>query len=276
MAGDGKGRLDRDTWDNGSLDLACAPGGQLYATWTEYEGAAWLRRSTDAGKSFAPAVRVGGSHSRPARAPSIAVAARSAVYVAYAVGEAEASPIHVRTSTDAGLTFGEPLTIGSPGAHADAPQIAVDGTGTLHLVFAESTRGRTGSYQVRHARLKAGGRTFTAPRRLHLESAAGSEAFPTLSVDTKRVYVLWEVYAPAEARASGLALSYSLDGGEQFAEPLAVRGVAGARLGWNGSQQGKLMDKLASGGGGAIAVVNSTFDPGEASHVWLLRARLKE
>jgi hypothetical protein len=38
MAGDGKGRLTRKHWDNGSLDLAIGPEGNLYAAWTEYEG----------------------------------------------------------------------------------------------------------------------------------------------------------------------------------------------------------------------------------------------
>jgi hypothetical protein len=276
VAGDGKGRLDRDTWDNGSLDLACAPSGELYATWTAYEGSLWLRRSTDAGASFERALQLGGSRSRPARGPSVAVAARGDVYVAYAVGEGEVSPIHLRKSVDRGRTFAEPLLLGTPGAHADAPQIALGPDGTLHLAFAESTRGRSGPYQVRYARFKYGSTRFSAPRRLHLPAADGSEAFPTLSVDAKRVYVLWEVSAASEARARGLALSYSLDAGETFSAPLAVRGIAGARLGFNGSQQGKLMDKLASGRGGALAIVNSTFDPGEASHVWLLRARLKE
>lgn len=48
-AGDGKGRLTRDLWHNGSLDLVMGPEGNLYAAWTEYEGSLWFSRSTDGG-----------------------------------------------------------------------------------------------------------------------------------------------------------------------------------------------------------------------------------
>lgn len=37
--GDGKGRLTPRYWHNESLDLAKCPEGNLYAAWTEYEGA---------------------------------------------------------------------------------------------------------------------------------------------------------------------------------------------------------------------------------------------
>ncbi|MBQ5949347.1 hypothetical protein, partial [Massilia sp. ST3] len=51
--GDGKGRLDRATWSNGSLDLAVAGDGAVAAAWTEFDGALWLARSADAGAGFA-------------------------------------------------------------------------------------------------------------------------------------------------------------------------------------------------------------------------------
>jgi hypothetical protein len=37
--------------------------------------------------------------------------------------------------------------------------------------------------------------------------------------------------------------------------------------------QGLLMDKLAVSESGAVAVVNSTFQRNEASHVWLIRGQ---
>ena len=41
-----------DVWHNGSLDLAIAADGTLYAAWTEYHGALWFSRSTDRGGTF--------------------------------------------------------------------------------------------------------------------------------------------------------------------------------------------------------------------------------
>ena len=52
-----------------------------------------------------------------------------------------------------------------------------------------------------------------------------------------------------------------------------VPGTADPTLGFNGSQQGLLMRKLAVNGAGAVAVVNSTFKRNEASHVWLFRGQ---
>src|SRR5688572_5331248 len=54
VGGDGKGRINRDIWHNGSLDLIAGNGGTVYAAWTEYEGALWFSRSLDGGRKFAP------------------------------------------------------------------------------------------------------------------------------------------------------------------------------------------------------------------------------
>ena len=52
VAGDGKGRIDKDRWHNGSLDLVVGADGTVYSAWTEYEGRLWLRRSSDGGRPF--------------------------------------------------------------------------------------------------------------------------------------------------------------------------------------------------------------------------------
>src|SRR5918995_5071093 len=80
IAGDGKGRINKDTWHNGSLDLALGSDGALYAAWTEYEGALWVRRSRDGGQTFSDAVRI--NDTKPARAPSLAVS-KQTLYVAW-------------------------------------------------------------------------------------------------------------------------------------------------------------------------------------------------
>jgi hypothetical protein len=72
MAGDGKGRLTRERWDNGSLDLAMGPEGNLYAAWTDYEGRLWSSRSSDQA-SFSKPLLIAGGGAEPARGPSLAV-----------------------------------------------------------------------------------------------------------------------------------------------------------------------------------------------------------
>ncbi len=275
IAGDGKGRLTRKHWHNGSLDLAVAPDGALYAVWTEYEGLLWLSRSTDGGAQFSKPMHIaGGDRADPVRGPSIAVAGDNTVYLAWTVGEDRAADIHVAKSDDAGRSFRAPWIAVESDAHADAPKISVDSTGIVHLVYAERAGDHSGRYHVHYTRSKDGARTFDAPRKISTPLPAGFESagFPALSVDRDdNLYVLWELFPVRGGRSRGLELTYSLDAGQTFATPSIVPGNADPELGYNGSRQGLLMKKLAVNTSGAIAVVNSTFRSGKTSHIWLFR-----
>jgi hypothetical protein len=261
VAGDGKGRINRDLWHNGSLDLV-VEGSTLYVAWTEYEGALWVRRSTDGGENFSPRIRIG--ESKPARAPSLA-ADGNTVYLAWTVGDDPAADIRVAKSAHGGASFGAPLIVGRSKGYSDAPKLAVDARGTLHLVYGESGRGLFAGRHVRYARSTDGGRSFEAPRDI-----SGADAgFPSLGVDAKgNVYVLWERFEGATVRPRGLGIALSRDRGQTFAAgPLPESAGAG----WNGSLQGRLMRKLAVNRAGALAIVNSSIKENDASRVWLMR-----
>jgi hypothetical protein len=264
VAGDGKGRIDKDLWHNGSLDLA-VNGNAVYAAWTEYEGALWVRRSTDGGESFFPRIRIGDS--KPARAPSLAVHEDS-VYLAWTVGDDRAADIRVAKSADGGASFGAPVIVGRSKGYSDAPKLAVDARGTLHLVYGESGRGLFAGRHVRYTRSADGGRSFEAPRDI-----SGADAgFPSLGVDGNgNVYVLWERYEGATVRPRGLGFAISRDGGQTFATGPVPES---ADPGWNGSLQGMLMRKLAVNRAGVVAIVNSSIQQNAGSRVWLIRGRL--
>jgi hypothetical protein len=266
-AGDGKGRINKDIWHNGSLDLAVGNDGALYVAWTEYEGALWLRRSTDGGKTFSDPLRI--ADAKPARAPSLAVS-NGSLYLAWTVGDDEAADIRVAKSVNAGTTFGGPVIVERSKGYSDAPKLAVDARGTLHLVYAESERGRFGRRHVRYTRSVDGATSFERPRGISERDAA----FPALSLDAKgNLYVLWERFADHALLPRGLALAVSPDGGQTFTAPVLV--PDSADTGWNGSSQGLLMRKLAVNRHGAFAIVNSSFKDKERSRAWLMRGRLK-
>ncbi len=277
IAGDGKGRLSSRRWDNGSLDLAVGPDGGIHAAWTEYEGGLWFSRSTDHGASFSQPVRLaGGGDAKPARGPALAVDAAGAVYLAWTVGEDRAADIHLARSVDQGRSFSEPQIVSPGDGHADAPKLAVDGRGTVHLVYAESPAGPFERYHIRYTRSADGGTTFEAPRKIsspHSEQFE-SVSFPDLSLDgADNPYVVWELFPGRGHRPQGLGFAYSSDGGRTFTSPTIVPGSVDPALGVNGSQQGLLMSKLAVNGAGAVAVANSTFKRHEASHIWLFRGQ---
>lgn len=254
VAGDGKGRITKDLWHNGSLDLALAPGGIVYTAWTEYEGTLWFRRSTDGGKTFAEPLKI--QDTSPARAPSLA-ATGDTVHLAWTDGD-----IQVVTSTNGGRSFDAPRSVTGTTGYTDAPKLALGLGGTLHLVYAENSR-------VMHARSTDGARTFEPARTI---SRPGT-GFPSLGVDgANGVYVAFELFPDGtRRRPRGLGITLSRDGGRTFAAPGTVPGSAAPAGAPNGSFQGLLMQKLAVNRRGALAVVNSGLKDGEWSRVWMVR-----
>jgi hypothetical protein len=279
IGGDGKGRITRDIWHNGSFDLIAGPRGNVYVTWTEYEGALWFTRSGDGGLNFSRPQRIaGGDRDDPARAPALALGADGSIYLAWTVGENHAADIHLAKSIDGGRSFSPARTVAPSSNYSDAPKLAVDEAGVLHLVHAESSGGPWGDYHVRHSSSADGGRTFVPTRVVSapLPAGARSAAFPSLAVDGKgRLYVLSELFAHAQQAPRGLALSVSTDGGRSFSAPLLVPGSADPGGGFNGSSQGLLMRKVAVNPAGALAVANSSLKPGAYSRVWLMRGTVQ-
>lgn len=275
--GDGKGRINREVWHNGSFDLVAGPGGVIHAAWTEYEGALWHSRSADGGRTFTPPRLVAGDGRRPARAPSLALGRGGAVYLAWTVGEDVGADIRLSVSTDHGASFDAPRVVAPSRGYSDAPKLAVDGAGVLHLAYAESPDGPFGSAHVRHARSSDGGRTFEPPRDISAPAPASavSASYPSLAAEGGNVVVTWELARAARQQPRGLAVVVSKDGGSSFTVPALVPDSADPQGGANGSRQGLLMKKLAVSGQGGVAVVNSSFQAGVRSRVWLMRGVLR-
>ncbi len=276
-AGDGKGRLTRWIWHNGSLDLAVAPDGTIYAAWTEYEGALWFSRSTNGGASFSIPLRVAGSHLEPARGPSIAADKEGRVYLAWTIGEDPEADIRLAISDNRGQSFSKPRILFKSHGHADAPKIAVDKKGWVHIVYAESPDGPFQRYHIRYSRSKDGGQTFEAPKDISSPNPKGfqSASSPSLSVDAEgKVYVLWELFPDPRGYPIGLGFTYSDDNGQTFLPPFVLPGTSNPALGFNGSLQGLFMRKLAVNDQGMIAVVHSTFKRNEASRIFLFLGSL--
>jgi len=278
VGGDGKGRINKDVWHNGSYDIVAAPDGVVYAAWTEYDGPLWFSRSTDGGKQFSRPQRIaGGGNAKPARGPSLAVGKGREVYLAWTTGEDDSADIHIARSDNGGESFGSPVVVFQGKGYSDAPKLAVDLAGTVHLVFAESAGGPFERYRVLYARSSDGARSFEQPRDISapLPASSDSAAFPAIGLDgAGNMIVTWEMIAGRSQRPRGLGLVVSRDGGRSFTKPQPVPGSADAAGGSNGSHQGLLMKKLAVNGTGTVALVNSSLKEGAHSRVWLLHGSL--
>ena len=271
QGGDGKGRLDRATWSNGSLDLVAKADGTVLASWTEYHGALWMARSLDGGASFSNPRRIAGDDARPARAPSLAAGPGGIVHLAWTVGEDPRAAIRVARSADNGASFGAPQLVDGGDGQADAPRLAVDAGGRLHLVFAQRPSPRD-RFEVRYTQAARDG-TFGPARALSGGAPGSGAAYPMLACDGgKGLSVIWENMG-TDGRPEWLGITLSRDGGRSFTAPAKVPGSDAFAGASNGSEQGLLGQKLAVDRGGRIAIVNSRRLPGVRSRVWLLRAR---
>jgi hypothetical protein len=236
--------------------MALGPDGVIHAAWTEYEGALWVTRSSDGGKSFSPASKI--PQRGPARGPSLAVGQDGVVHLAWTVGD-----LHYASSTDGGATFQRARVLTRGKRYADAPKLALSRDNTLHLAYAEEGR-------VLYLRSDDNAKRFSAP---HAVAPAGA-GFPSLAVDgSGAVYVTWERFAERAPRPRGLGYAVSRDAGRSFSAPDAVPHSIDPAGGWNGSFQGLLMKKLAVAPGGEVAVVNTSLRDHAASRVWVMRAR---
>ena len=148
---------------------------------------------------------------------------RGALWVAWAA----AGSVSVARSTDAGLTFGPPSVVGSPGASLDAgtdarPQIVVDAQGRIVVAYSVF-KDKDWNAQIMVASSADSGRTFSQPRSLSADPA--SQRFPALALRPDgRLLAVWiDKRTAAAARSRGvphagaaLAFAWSDDGGESF------------------------------------------------------------
>lgn len=214
---------------------------------------------------------------KPARAPSLGLDYNRVLYLAWTSGDDDAADIHIAISKDGGTRFDRPCLVAPDKAYADAPKLMVSPDGILHLVYAQSSGGPFEKYHIRYTR-STGGYRFEAPSTISIPLPAGanSAAFPSLAMDTTgRIFVLFELSTDVRKGSSGLGITQSMHGGNHFSKPYLVPHSADPAGGRNGSQQGLLKKKLAVNGTGKIAVVNSSFNLGKASRIWLMSGSTK-
>jgi hypothetical protein len=275
--GAGKGRLTRQRWHNGSLDLLLGHDGIIYAAWTSYEGPLHVSRSRDGGESFSEPLHVAGDSEVPARAPSLALGPDGRLLIAWTVGEDPSADIHLARQSEDDWSFSSPEVLLPDSGHADAPKIGVDASGRVHLVYSLAPDGPMSFPQVVYSQAPADTLEFATPRRIVTEDDAlrGGHGFPHLSIEGSSIHVAWEHFPPAGNQLRGLGFAASQDGGESFSRPHIIPDSNRREHGDSGGRQGLLMRKLAAGPDGQVVAIHGTFLEGEASAIWLYRGQLK-
>jgi hypothetical protein len=124
--------------------IATDASGRIYVTWSqEIDGTvqAFLTRSTNQGGSFSTPVNLSNAPNGDVRKTCIATF-QNTVYVAYNNDDGRDHQAYVLTSTDAGVTFGDPAQISDASRNkgrAHSVAMVVDSRGTLHSVWIDSS-----------------------------------------------------------------------------------------------------------------------------------------
>jgi hypothetical protein len=195
----------------GEPRLSVGPEGYLYLVWTGQQSAdahhLFFNRSRDGGATWPPYVwldpdKAAGSWSS---SPQVHSDGRGGVYVVWRMKHANGDKeVRFAASRDFGATFGPPRKLNRQGG-AFAPQLSVDGTGHLYVVWSDerpeaggSGRGRAqGSHYIYFNRSTDGGRTWLEQDvKLNGEPPVPlnpvMRAWPTIRSDAHgHVYVAW-------------------------------------------------------------------------------------
>lgn len=143
------------------------------------------------GKWTAPAaVHADGWHiaACPVNGPAVAATGRR-VALAWFTAAADVPRVKAAFSTDAGATFGAPITVDGGNPAGRVGVVLLD-DGSALVSWIERTGGDTASVRVRHVRPgKESGPAMT----LTASSAARASGFPRMAISGDRVYFAWTV-----------------------------------------------------------------------------------
>jgi hypothetical protein len=164
--------------------------GNLHLVWqdnTPGNSEVYYKQSTDGGATWIATKRLtwttGGSE-----APVIGADSTGNLHVAWFDDTPGNTEIYHKRSTDGGVTWGanKRLTYNSVGSHS--PDIAVDSSGRVHLVWVDFTPGNPDIYYKKSV---DGGATWTASARL--TQTTGFSEVPALGVDTSgNLHLVWQ------------------------------------------------------------------------------------
>ncbi|HKV38454.1 MAG TPA: sialidase family protein, partial [Blastocatellia bacterium] len=223
--------------------------GNVYVSWTDFsrgpQGTFILfARSTDGGKTYGPPVPLSPQENGLALGGAFPVVGPNGdLFVVYCDLNGHHLHFSLVRSTDGGASFGSPATIftfdpaffvvnmltgGAGGVRTPPfPFLAIDATGTLHLVFQArliKPGGRDRS-NVYYSRSTDSGATWVAPVQLNDDATTTSQSFPTVAVTRDgTIGVKWwdRRDDPIHDSLTGVYMTLSKDGGLTWSQNFRV------------------------------------------------------
>ena len=253
--------------------VVAGPEGHVYVLWhkdTFQEGRRFptsnlrFARSTDGGKTFAPAIFVNDDHAGPPTSHSfhsIAVAPDGTIYVAWLDGRDRtiAPAVMVARSTDGGESFAPGVIVARKICPCCRTALTVDAQGTLYVVFRNVYPENLRDMAI--ARSHDRGQTFSEPARIHADGwviDGCPHNGPAIDTDAEsNVHLAW--YTGKE-EGYGVYYAVSSDHGDSFTSPIHLN---------NGMEASPVRATLTAQNKTA-AILACEATSGAGAHIYLL------
>ena len=193
--------------------------GNIYAVWeddTATNSNILFSRSNDGGATFSAPLNVSKSSGSSSN-PLISVDRQGAINVVWVSDSPGNNDVFFSRSTDGGGTFSVPLNLSNDPADSLSPQLAVDGSGNINVVWESDNI----TFGVLFTHSTDGGATFSAPLDLATNTGGSFGAQLALAA-AGSINVVWE-----DDTNSGSTISYSRssDNGATFSAPKNLSGT---------------------------------------------------
>jgi hypothetical protein len=177
----------------------------------------YYKQSTDGGATWSTSKRLTWT-SGESRLPDVAVDSLGTLHVVWYDGTPGNDEIYYKRSTDGGATWSTSRNLTLAVGACREPAIAVDPSGTLHLVWDSIT---PGDWEIYHKKSTDGGATWSVNQRLTWTS--GHSYAPSIAADASgNLHVVWYDDQPGNFE---VYYKNSTDGGATWS--------ASQRLSWN-------------------------------------------